>query len=354
MIIGVDAGMLGITDKRLKVGVYWVAVHLLEHLSKIDSKNTYRLYSFDPIDAALLKRFGPRMTNLVLRPKKGWFMVRLPLELLLHPVDAFLALGQSVPFAKTHIIGFVYDLGFFQHPHFYPASAEKMGMMTNNLMQRADAIVTISETVKQDVQSEYHVAEDSITVAYPGVDESFSPKGVAYKADKPYFLYVGSLKRGKNIPTLISSFAELSKAHDAELYLVGSDYWLDPAIHIAIASSGMGDRVKMLGYVPDERLSELYRGAVAFASPSLVEGFCLPVVEAMSSGCPVIVSDIPVFTEVVGNAGTLVKLTDPDGLTRAMAEHMKKGVRDEFGKKGLAQAKKYTWSTMAKIVSSLL
>src|SRR3989344_1942694 len=97
MKIGVDAGALSIRDERLKLGVYWVNVNLLRELGKIDRKNTYYLYSFTPIDPELMESFGSRMVNKMLQPKVGWFSLRLPLELKLHPVDVFLGLSQAVP-----------------------------------------------------------------------------------------------------------------------------------------------------------------------------------------------------------------------------------------------------------------
>ncbi len=107
MIIGVDAGMLGITDDRLKVGVYWLAVHLLQQLRTLDRVNTYRLYSFAPIPTTLLQTFGANMENVVLRPTQGWFSLRLPTELILRKPDVFLALGQGVPATTAKAIGFV-------------------------------------------------------------------------------------------------------------------------------------------------------------------------------------------------------------------------------------------------------
>ena len=90
MKIGVDGGALSITDDRLKVGVYRVVYNLLRELGKINTENTYYIYSFLPIDRELMREFGPGMVNKVLRPQKGWFSLRLPLELSLNPVDVFL------------------------------------------------------------------------------------------------------------------------------------------------------------------------------------------------------------------------------------------------------------------------
>lgn len=321
MIIGVDVGALSISDDRLKLGVYRVTLNLLRELSRIDTKNTYRLYSFLPIT----NDFGPRMENRVLRPTQGWFSLRLPAELAIHPVDVFLGLSQAIPVSRARNIGFIYDFGFLPQ--------RKLLHNTTDLVKRSDHIVTISHAVKKDILERF--GKKVITVAYPGVDPIFTPIGPKYKNKNPYFLFVGALKRGKNIPFLIRAFAKFQKDSKKpyDLLFVGSDLWRDPNIPRTI---------RFLGYVPDTQLAELYRGAVAFVSPSLVEGFCLPAVEALACATPVIVSNRGSFPEVVGKNGILVDPLDEDALVRALKHPIKK------------LGKRFLWSDFAKTVHKLL
>lgn len=358
MIIGVDAGALGIDDERLRLGVYWVNVNILRELGKLDSQNMYHLYSFAPIDSELMKSFGPRMENNVLFPKVGWSTVRLPLELKLHPVDIFLGLSQFIPSAsKSHNIGVVYDLGFLRHPEAYPDSQIKLAQNTDSLVDRADHIITISQTVKDDVTTRYKLNSDSITVAYPGVDEPYMHKGPAYKGEHPYFLFVGALKPGKNIPFILHSFAKFLSMQKKifDLYLVGGEYWKDPEIAKTIGELQLTPRVKKLGFVTEIVLANYYRGALAFVSPSLYEGFCLPAVEAMACGCPVIGSTEGAFDEIVGDSGILVDPRDVRALATAltlMATDSKK--RASYTKKGLKNAKRFTWKSMGETVYKLI
>ena len=354
MIIGVDAGMLGISDDRLKVGVYWVVVNLLQQLSLLDTTHTYRLYSMLPIEPQLLKSFGPNMKNIVVSPKRGWFSLWLPLELFLHPVDMFLALGQGAPFTRTPTIGFVYDLGFLHHSELYPDSAGKLRSLTTKLVHQAKKIITISESVKADVAQELGVASGVITAAPLGVNARFRTNEDVYASKRPYFLYVGSLKRGKNIPALVRAFAKVRNKVDVDLYLAGSDFWLDPDIEKTVQSEGVAQYVRRLGYVPDQKLASYYRGAIAFVSPSLVEGFCLPALEAMTSECPVVVSDIPTFFEVVDDAGIRVDPKDDIAIARAMELMLDAKTRDFYIARGKAQAKKYSWQSFAQAVLSVI
>lgn len=356
MIIGVDAGMLSQGDQHLKTGVYRVAVNLLRELGRIDTTNTYRLYSFAPIDKEVLRSFGPMMKNVVLTPMRGWFTVRLPLELYIHPVDVFLGFAQALPRCRGRKIGFVYDLGFLRFPSGYPASSDRLTRLTNELIARADHIVTISQASKQDIVEEYHVRKNIITVIPLGADHTFTPHGNTVKRKHPYFLFVGVLKPGKNIPFLINAFG-LFLARQKNIYdllLIGGDDWLDPDIDRTIKKLNLERRVQRLGFVDDKELPAYYRGATAFVSPSLIEGFCLPAVEAMASGCPVMVSDIPVMKEIVGNAGIFIDPTDTDECARALQSVLVSDRRRKLRSLGFSRAKMFSWKKSAEIVHALL
>ncbi len=357
MRIGVDAGMLGISDERLQVGVWRVAKELLIQLGKIDETNSYTLYSFAPIPKQVMNEFGHSMVNRVLSPSFGWMQVLLPLELFLRPVDVFLGLSQALPRTTAKTIGFVYDLGFLKHPDLYPDSAEKLVHQSERLASTAGTIVTISEAIKQEIVKVYEFPANRIHVANPSVAKEFISTGVKYIHPRPYFLCVGSFKRGKNIATLIRAFSQFLKSTPTpiDLMLVGSSYWQDPQIVEAIQSEKIADHVIVKGYVKDADLAPLYRGALAFVCPSLVEGFGIPFVEAMASGTPVIGSSIPVLKEVVGEAGILIDPHNINGLALAMKRIVSgKVLREQLVKKGMARVKRYSWQKMAKIVYDLL
>lgn len=353
MKIGVDAGALGVTDERLRLGVYWVNVNLLRQLAKLDVTNTYCLYSFAPIDREVMESFGTRMENKVLLPQQGWAVIRLPLELKINPVDVFLGLSQNIPRSKSYNIGFIYDLGYLRHPEAYQGSQIKLSQNTDNLVDCSSHIITISQIVKDDVASRYNLNPKKITVAYPGVDETFCPSGTTHKGENPYFLFVGALKPGKNVPFLLRGFAEFLRVQKTlyDLYLVGGDYWKDEKIDEEIKRLGIASRVRKLGYVPDGELASYYRGATAFVSPSLYEGFCLPAVEAMACGCPVIGSTEGAFPEVVGDVGILIDPLDVEALVGALKSVTSDRVmRKRFRTRGPVRANKFSWNAFARRV----
>lgn len=358
MVIGVDAGALSVNDDRLKVGVHRVTREALFELVRIDEENEYRLYSFG-------RGIGPTSPKLrgvkeILLPRVGWSKVWLPIELKKRPVDVFLGFAQALPYSKTsYNIGFIYDLGFLYHPEAYGMSAKTLTFQTDTLVRRADHIVTISHTTKTDLTREYGLSHDNITVAYPGVDNAFSPAGEKYVGPNPYVLFVGSLNKAKDIPALLCTFGRFLKKIKIDsgsragmtnqlydLYLIGGDYWPDPEIEKTIEILHLDDRVKKIGFVPDEELPKYYRGATAFVTTALREGFCLPAAEAMACGTPVVAVDRGALSEVVGNGGIIVKTQI--GFARALIQMTDNKTREKYAKNATLQAKKFRWEEFAQ------
>ncbi|MBI5449263.1 glycosyltransferase family 4 protein [Candidatus Gottesmanbacteria bacterium] len=355
MIIGVDAGALSISDERLKVGVWRVVFNLLRELSHLDKENSYRLYSFRSIGREVMRYFGSNMQNIVLTPVTGWSSLRLPLELFLRKPDVFLGLSQSLPASRSRTIGFIYDLGFLFRPDVYGSSAEKLAKQTKQLVDRADNIVTISQASRQDIMSCYHLTGDRVTSCYPGISVIDSNRRIIRK--RPYFLFVGSLNRAKDIPVAIEAFASFLKKTQKpyEFILAGGEYWPDPSIRAVIDLYGLQKQVYKVGYVTDDVLAEYYRGAMALVATGFREGFCLPAAEAMACGIPVLAIDRGSLKEVVGGGGIVVEKPEAELLADAMVRMTDRKIRGQFSRRAIALSKRYSWKTFAyniyKIIS---
>lgn len=360
MLIGIDAGCLGVKDERLKVGVYQIAKNLLLELGKIDQQNSYLLYSFYPIEKKLLLKFGRRMHNVIVRPSRGWLKIWLPLQLLKDKPDVFLALGQSLPqklpFSPLpYTIGFVYDVAFEKFPVMYSTSLAKLQKNTREVVKNSNFILTISNSAKEDIVSLYGISAKKIKPIYPGVSKVFNPKGVKYQSKKPYFLFVGALKKIKNVQNVVKGFSYFLDyiKKDYLLYIVGGDKWFDNNIKLVLDKlpQTVRDRIIFLGFVNDQKLASLYRGATAFVSPSFYEGFGLTFLEAMASGCPVIGSKSGSIPEVVEDCGILVNPESSEEIGEAMIKMVKdKNFRNVCVKKGVRRAKDFTWEKFAKTV----
>lgn len=356
MIIGVDAGALSIGDKRLQVGVYQVTVNLLQQLATLDKKNNYLLYTFAPINEKLLASFGSRMQNIVIKPEKGWGKLWLPLRVVKDKPDVFLALNQmplSFKPKKTRVIGLFHDLAFEYFPEMYPGSLTKLRVGSRKLAQQASALIAVSQATKKDIEKFYYLPSNNITVAYEGIRNL--PKAAKGNTKNPYFLFVGALKRQKNIPAIIQAFAGLDAKVD--LVIVGGDTWLDPEIHTTLNSlpAGIKDRVIFKAFVIDQELAYLYSHAIALVNPSVYEGFGLTLVEAMSLGCPVIAGNTGSQTEVVGKAGILVEPGNIQALQNAMEKMLKNSTdRQHFSSLGKQRAKMFSWESFAKAIFSII
>lgn len=358
MKVGIDGGALSITDDRLKVGVYRVAHNLVKELPTIDAKNDYRVYSFSRGEKGS-RDYRKRNVDFIRLPRPGFQKIWQPLELITNPVDMYLGISQSLPFTLYDVkkIGFIYDVGFLDHPEFYRESYFTLSGQTRAVAHKSHHIITISQSSADSIRRIYHVPKEKLTVAYLGVEKQFHRTGKKYRHGNPYFLFVGSLKPGKNVPMMIRAFAAFlaTQKETYDFLLVGSDYWLDPGISATINSLGLAKRVKIVGFVDDDTLAEYYRGASAFITVSLIEGFGLPVVEAMACGCPVIGSTAGAYPEVVGSAGILVDPGNEQALTDAIVRVTQDAkLREQLIQNGVVRAKQFAWRSFAQTVYDVM
>lgn len=362
MIIGIDAGPLSITDARLQVGVWRVTKELVKQLAILDTTNTYRLYSFLPLPKEITNLFSGRMENIVVTPTKGWTKIWLPLELARHPVDVYMGLAQSIvkPLSvkqtKQRNIGFIYDLGFLYYPDLYKKSYKQLVDQTQHLVNTSQHIITISERSKHDIISQYGISDEVVHVAYLGVDSLFSPLGEKYKHTSPYILFVGSLVSSKNIPHALEVFHSVLKKYGKPLdfLLVGGDYWPDPEIKKTIEKYQLEKHVHILGHVDDSELANIYRGATVFFTTSLHEGFCLPALEAMASGCPVIASDSGAMKEIVGDGGIVSHETVHDIADVILSILENSTLRKTLSMQAIRRAKQFHWNTFGQQIFTLI
>lgn len=170
---------------------------------------------------------------------------------------------------------------------------------------------------------------------------------------RPYVLYVGTLLKHKNVPTLVRALAEEPGWFD--LVLAGPLTDAErAAFERLIDQLGVGDRVRHLGWVDEDTLARLYTGALAVALPSLHEGYGLPALEAMGYGVPVVASDIPVIREVGDDAVLYVRQPlDPASWRRRLDSLRTADVRGALAERGRQQAGAHTWEAAAEAFVTL-
>jgi glycosyltransferase involved in cell wall biosynthesis len=166
-----------------------------------------------------------------------------------------------------------------------------------------------------------------------------------YRLNRPFVLWVGTVEPRKNLPTLLDAFARLQPT-DHDLVLVGPVGWHEQLEgHIET----MNNRVRRLGFVPDDDLAVLYAEADLFCFPSLREGFGLPALEAMAQGTPVVASAGTAVAEIVASAGVEVEATAVDEWADAIAALLvDESRRDRLGVAAAERAKSFTWERCAQ------
>ncbi len=261
------------------------------------------------------------------------------------------------------LVATIHDLAPFHVPAKYDWKRMFYGrVVARFLARRQHQIIAISQTTADDIRRFFGHRKENVTVIPNGVDvERFSPgpNNVAravvaqrFGLNHPYFLYVARLEHpGKNHVRLIQAFTRYKSATRSNwrLVLAGSDWQGADVIHAAIRQSPFAADIDSLGFVPDDDLPFLYRGADVVVCPSLYEGFGLPVLEAMACGRPVICSNRGALAEVGGSAAVLLDPEDSVALSDHLARlALDEPLRRELGVAGLAQARKFSWETTAR------
>ncbi|MEK7166326.1 MAG: glycosyltransferase family 1 protein [Patescibacteria group bacterium] len=352
LTIAVDCGSLSQQNKEQLGGIHTVTINLLTELARIDKRNLYLLYSFAPIPQELMRSFGKSMRNVVLPQFLGYKSLWLPLHLWFTKPQIFLALAQAIPPFAPPTLGLVYDLATIKNKTAY-SNSRRLQQNTDTLVRRSKHIITTSEASKTDIQKKYQLGYRSVTVSFPGVESIFTAHGTKYVDTIPYFLYVGAMKKTKNVARIIEAFASVnaSTGGRCRLVLIGSKKDADPHIGESIKHTGVEKFLSFKGYVSRKDLPKYMRGALAFVSPALSEGFGLPLLEAMSCGCPVITANNSSMPEVVGNAGIMINADDSGMLAKSMQRIFDDPtLRKKLSRHSLTQAKKFTNRRFARDV----
>lgn len=217
----------------------------------------------------------------------------------------------------------IHDLIHLENPARRAASVYARPML-KAVTRKADAIITVSRSVKTRLVDEIKVREDKIRVIYNGVDPSFRPGdkeaarcelGEILPSGK-ILLAIGNLRPHKNLRTLVQAFEGATDALPSEWKLM----LIAEGAQELIAATRIPDRIVGKDRVSEEQLRLIYRAADAFIMPSLNEGFGLPIIEAMASGLPVLCSDIEVFREVAENSARYFSPRSTTEMARVIVE----------------------------------
>ena len=241
-------------------------------------------------------------------------------------------------------------------PEMLPAGMADQGahMAKRDYVERADAIVCVSEATKDALFEVWGpITDRPVIVTAHAVSARFSPFVAAADEGFPYLLHVGRREGYKNFPVLLNAYARSSApSRGVRLLTVGGGP-LSAAEQELVTELGISDLLVARTATEDE-LPSLYRGARALVYPSTLEGFGIPVLEAMSSGCPTLLADIPVFREVAGEAARYFRPDDAGALAAIIDELLgDPEAAQELREAGLVQAANYSWTITAEQTGEL-
>jgi glycosyltransferase involved in cell wall biosynthesis len=361
MRIGIDIRPL----RDIKTGIGRYILSLLTALTKVDNINEYVMF---------YNGFGPGVPdglpfapNSRLRayhwPRKiltgVWAYSEFPrLENLLSDIDIFHAPGFQVPPSKRlPRIFTIYDLIPITHPEMaIPSAARHVRPRLKHYIDRADFVIAISKATATDLTSTLGVPNEKIITIYPGTTPiaRASPKQILklkskFGIKRDYLLFVSRIDPRKNLPRLMRAFDISGLAQDFDLAIVGPRGWHMEETIETWQNIKCKNQIRWLDYVTEEDLAALYSGALFFTYPSLIEGFGLPILEAMSAGCPVLTSNISSMPEAAGDAAIYVDPYDVESIAtglRQLAENSE--LRAEFIQRGYERARKFSWENTAK------
>jgi len=219
----------------------------------------------------------------------------------------------------------------------------------------ADRVITISEFSKNSIAAKLRIKKDKIHVAYLAADESFyqplGPLDTALELPANYIFYPANRWIHKNHDNLLKALKILKEEKQlrVDCLLTGFDYENGYPLHEKIAEYGLQEQVRTPGYLDIQEIRLVYRRARMLCFPSLFEGFGMPLVEAMASGCPVTCADATSIPEVAGSAGLLFNPHDPYDIADKI-QHLwnNEGERQRLIKLGHEQAAKFSLKQTAE------
>ena len=319
---------------------------LIETLAKYYPENEYHLFTPKKIDHPRLD-FIQSYPSVSVHSPTGFMRKIHPLwrsyfianDILREKIDIFHGLSHELPLKmpkNVKMVVTIHDLIHEHYPQFYPFVDRKIySWKFKSACIKADVVVAISEATKQDIMHFYKIEESKIKVIYQSCHPQFYAPFLlrsAYSDNDPlsildknkhnlpknYVLYVGTVNERKNLLGLVKALQIIDNQLDIKLVVIGDGGDYLKKVKNYVLESGMESRVLFLTNIPFSDFPTIYRQAKALVLPSFQEGFGIPIIEALWSGCPVITSEGGCFPEAGGPDSMYINPHDSEAIAHAI------------------------------------
>ncbi len=369
-VIGIDASR-ALRAGSQRTGTELYSRQLIRYLAPLLTRRKppprLRLYSDAPPDPNLdLAAVSWR----VMRFPRLWTHVRLSAEMLLHPPDILFVPAHVLPlWHPARSLVTVHDLGYLVFPDAHPPRQRRyLDWSTRWNARVATRVLADSHATANDLVNRLGTPRDKIRVVYPGFEPDHGPLTPSpavevlrrYEICPPYVLYIGTLQPRKNLVRLAHAFAQVLATWQQpgprpQLVLAGRTGWLAETVLAGVAQAGLGEALRMTGYVPAADLPVLLANASLLAFPSLYEGFGFPILEAQAVGVPVLTSNTSSCPEVAGSAALLVDPLDTAGITAGLRRLLDdETLRTSLVQQGYDNLRRFAWERAAQQVVDVL
>jgi glycosyltransferase involved in cell wall biosynthesis len=381
MRIGIDARKILNPEKGEAIGVGHYTYQLIRHLLDLDKENEYVLFFDFHVREKDVKKFTRPNSKIKFYPfsdyKKylpgAYSEILGTATLTKEKLDILHSTSPTsripVGYRGKCVVTF-HDLASYSQPQCYPkVKTAKFKTISSLMAKKADKIIAVSNSTKDDIKKIFEIPEDRIKVIYSGLDRRFfdEPKIDSqkildkYGISKKYILFLGTLEPIKNITRLLEAFAKFKENYkksnkqknnskfEYQLVLAGKRGWLSDEYQRIAKDLGIGKDIITTGYIVGDELVPLFKRSEFFVMPSLYEGFGMTVLEAFATGTPAILSRVSSLPEIAGDAAYFVNPIDTDEIAEAMLKFATdENLRNTYRQKGLEQARKFDWEKCAR------
>ncbi|PUE60912.1 hypothetical protein B9Z45_06205 [Limnohabitans sp. 2KL-17] len=370
MIVGIDARFITRQPRR-GIGTY--SLNLVNELVRLDPSVEFILYIAESDIECLL----PQLPNVRIRQLWPysyplWENIALPIATKQDNLDLLHCLGNTAPLflpSSVQLVLSIMDVMFLQSGEFVPKPTTRYqawGRLYRSYLvpfvaRHAKKIITISDFSRDDIVKSVHgVAIDKVCVSYISCDKVFVDSQAATNTNissineeigNSFIFCLGAEDPRKNTLRFVQAYLNLLKKGIISENLIISGYanWEMSASFQAVRAAGAENNVKFLKFVAIEDLALLYHKATVFAYPSLYEGFGIPILEAFSSGCPVMASNLTSIPEVGGDAALYFDPLSVSAMEAALLQIIRNPeLRQELVACGYERVKQFTWAETAR------